>query len=108
MALALTRSASAPEFIEQPNAARLPIVAVLTGGETHDVKAYDDLMEERESDPGALLADKGYDSDAIRRDLRDRGTAPEILAKGNRKIRHCVDKALYAIRSRGLSVESAI
>ena len=59
MPLVLTRWATAPEFIEQPNAAGLPIAAVLTGGEPHDVKAYDDLMEERESDPGALLAAKG-------------------------------------------------
>jgi hypothetical protein len=35
-------------------------------------------MEQRDSDPGAMLMDKGYDSDAIRQDLRDRGTAPEI------------------------------
>jgi hypothetical protein len=27
---------------------------------------YADLMDERDSDPGTLLADKGYDSDAIR------------------------------------------
>ncbi len=38
-------------------------------------------MEQRDSDPGAMLADKGYDSDAIRQDLRDRGAAPEIPTK---------------------------
>ena len=82
------------------NADGLPSAVVLTGGETHDVKAYDDLMEERDSDPGALLADKGYDSDAIRQDLRDRGATPEIPTKRNRKIQHSVDKVLYALRSR--------
>ncbi len=82
------------------NADGLPIGVTLTGGETHDVKAYDDLMEERDSDPGALLADKGYDSDTIRQDLRDRGAAPEIPTKRNRKIQYSVDKALYALRSR--------
>ena len=28
--------------------------------------AYDGLMQQRDSDPGAMLADKGYDSDTIR------------------------------------------
>jgi hypothetical protein len=32
-------------------------------------------MAERDSDPDAMLADKGYDSDAIRQDLLDRGAA---------------------------------
>jgi transposase len=49
---------------------------------------------------GTLLADKGYDSDAIRQDLRDRGASPEIQTKQNRKIQYSVDKAIYALRSR--------
>jgi hypothetical protein len=39
---------------------------VLSEGEAHDVTADDELMEKRDSDPGAMLADKGYDSDAVR------------------------------------------
>jgi len=78
----------------------LPIGVVLTAGEAHDVTAYDDLMAERDSDPGVLLADKGYDSDAVRQDLRDRGTAPEIPTKRNRKVQHTVNKPLYALRAR--------
>jgi transposase len=73
---------------------------VLTGGEAHDVTAYDELMDQRDGDPGAMLADKGYDSDAIRHDLRDRGTAPEIPTKNNRKVQHSVSKPLYKLRSR--------
>jgi hypothetical protein len=56
---------------------------VLSEGEAHDVTAYDELMEQRDSDPGAVLADKGYDSNAIRQDLRDRGAAPVIPTKRN-------------------------
>jgi transposase len=82
------------------NADGLPIAAVLTAGEAHDVTAYDDLMDQRDSDPGALLADKGYDSDAIRQDLKDRGAAPEIPTKRNRIVQYCVDEPLYALRSR--------
>jgi transposase len=73
---------------------------VLTEGEAHDVTAYDDLMAQRDSDPGAMLMDKGYDSDAIRHDLHDRGTAAEIPTKRNRKVQHSVSKPLYALRSR--------
>jgi len=51
------------------NAAGLPIAATLTPGETHDVKAYDDLMVLRDRDPDLMLADKGYDSDALRQAL---------------------------------------
>jgi transposase len=82
------------------NALGLPIGAVLSEGEAHDVTAYDPLMEQRDSDPGVMLADKGYDSDAIRQDLRDRGTTPEIPTKRNRKVQHSVDKKIYALRSR--------
>jgi len=78
----------------------LPIAAVLSEGQAHDSTAYQALMEERDSDPGAMLADKGYDSDAIRQDLRDRGAAPEIPSKRNRKIQYSVSKRLYALRSR--------
>ena len=73
---------------------------MLSEGEAHDVTAYDDLMEQRDSDPGAMLADKGYDSDAIRQDLPDRGTAPEIPTKRNRTVQYLVNKSLYALRSR--------
>jgi IS5 family transposase len=55
-------------------------------GEAHDVTAYDGLMRQRDSDPGAMLADKGYDSDAIRHALQDSGAKPEIPTKGNRKV----------------------
>jgi transposase len=73
---------------------------VLTGGEAHDVTAYEALMEQRDSDPGAMLGDKGYDSDAIRHDLQDRGAAAEIPTKSNRKVQRSVNKTLYALRSR--------
>ena len=82
------------------NAVGLPIGAVLTEGEAHDVTAYDELMDQRDSDPGVMLMDKGYDSDPIRQDLRDRGTTPEIPTKRNRKVQHSVNKRLYKLRSR--------
>jgi transposase len=73
---------------------------VLTEGQAHDVTAYDALMEQRDSDPGVMLADKGYDSGRIRHDLHDRGAAPEIPTKSNRIVQHSVSKPLYTLRSR--------
>jgi transposase len=57
-------------------------------------------MEDRDSDPGVLLADRGYDSDAIRQDARDRGALPEIPTKRNRRVQHSVGRRLYALRNR--------
>ena len=57
-------------------------------------------MALHDSDPAVLLADRGYDSDAIRQDLVDRGAQPEIPTKRNRKVQHSVDKRLYALRAR--------
>jgi len=48
----------------------------VTGGEAHEVKGYDALMELHDINPDRLLGDKGYDSDDIRNDLADRGIEP--------------------------------
>ena len=82
------------------NADGLPIGLVLTPGEAHDTTAYSDLMDERDSDPAILLADRGYDRDAIRHHARERGAKAEIPTKRNRKVQHSVRRRLYALRSR--------
>ncbi|MFT8247351.1 IS5 family transposase [Roseomonas sp. BN140053] len=82
------------------NAHGLPVGLTLTPGEAHDSTAYARLMEERDSDPGILLADRGYDSDAIRQDARARGGRPEIPTRRNRRIQHSVQRPLYALHNR--------
>ena len=72
----------------------------MTPGEAHDSTAYTDLMDEHTADPDVLLADRGYDSDAIRDDVRARGGTPEIPTKRNRRVQHSVNSALYALRAR--------
>jgi transposase len=102
-ALGRSRDGFSTKIHVRCNAAGLPIGIVLSEGEAHDVTAYDGLMQQRDSDPGAMLADKGYDSDAIRHDfhdLRDSGATPEIPTKNNRKVQYSVSKPLYASRSR--------
>jgi IS5 family transposase len=72
----------------------------VTAGQEADCSNYEALMEARDSDPAIMLGDKGYDSDPIRQDLRDRGTVPEIPTKRNRHVQHSVSRPLYALRSR--------
>jgi len=57
-------------------------------------------MAEHDADPDVMLGDKGYDSDAIRDEVRARGGHPEIPTKRNRRIQHSVNRALYATRNR--------
>jgi transposase len=82
------------------NAEGLPIGLLLTAGEVHDSTVYPDLMAEHDNNPDVLLADRGYDSDAIREDVRARGGKPEIPTKKNRRLQHSVDRAIYALRNR--------
>lgn len=82
------------------NGEGLPLGFVITPGEAHDATAYDALMEQEDVRPKTLLADKGYDSDAIREDACFHGTNPVIPTKSNRKVQRPVDKELYALRNR--------
>jgi len=88
-------------FLEvSSNAHGLPIALHVTAGQEADCSNYAALMEARESDLAIMLADRGYDSDLIRQDLRDRGAVPEIPTKRNRYVQHSVSRPLYALRSR--------
>ncbi len=62
--------------------------------------SYTDHMQDDLPDPTALLADKGYDSDAIRADLEGRGVDRVIPTKSNRKVQRSISKAAYAMRNR--------
>jgi transposase len=99
-ALGRSRGGFSTKIHVRCNAAGLPIGIVLSEGEAHDVTAHDGLMQQRDSDPGAMLADKGYDSDAIRLDLLDSGATLEIPTKSDRKGQYSVSRPLYALRSR--------
>jgi transposase len=50
--------------------------------------------------PDALLADKGYDSDAIRTDLEQRRIKAVIPGRSNRKVAIHHDRILYKQRNR--------
>lgn len=63
------------------------------------MKGYGPLMDQPGPAPKVLLADKGYDSNAIRQDLKDRGVEPIIPFKRNRKVQEPIDGFLYALRN---------
>ena len=46
-----------------------------------------------------LVADKGYDSKALREWLEDRGTTAVIPPRKNRKVQYDYDKAVYKQRN---------
>ena len=82
------------------NAEGLPIALLLTPGEAHDSTVFADLMQAHDTDPKALLGDRGYDSDPIRDEILDRGGRPEIPTKKNRRVQYSVDRAFYAMPNR--------
>jgi hypothetical protein len=49
------------------NAIGLPVAMTLSPGEVSDVEGYEPVMDERGRMPKVLIADKGYDSDAMSR-----------------------------------------
>lgn len=71
----------------------------LTPGQTSDYLGYDAVMDDDLPQPKVLLADKGYDSDAIRDDVEARGGTSVIPARKNRKNPQPVDDFIYALRN---------
>jgi transposase len=53
-----------------------------------------------EQAPEALLADKGYDADAIRADLANRNIQAVIPGRSNRRVKINHDRVLYKQRNR--------
>ena len=82
------------------DAAGLPLAFHLTGGEAADCTQFETLGALTEVQPGYLIADKGYDSDAIRDSLCRAGVRPVIPPRSNRKAKIRWNKRLYRQRNR--------
>ena len=70
---------------------------MLTPGQSADITQAETLLAELE--PEAVLADKGYDSNALVATLEERGITPVIPSKANRKLPRKTDFALYRERN---------
>ena len=75
-----------------------PLRFLLTGGEVHESRTAEAMLDGVEGD--AVIADKAYDSNAIRDTVKVAGMKAVIPSKRNRSrhIRH--DKVLYRERNR--------
>ncbi len=57
-----------------------------------------DVLVDRIASAEILHADKGYDSDAVRRKIESKGAAPNIPPKTNRRWKNCFSPYLYGNR----------
>ena len=99
-ALGRSRGVLSTKINARTNAEGLQIGVVITPGQAHDVIAFPALMQEIDCDPEQMLGDKGYDSEAVRHEIEQRGGEAAIPSTATRKIQHAVDRALYALRNR--------
>ncbi len=76
----------------------LPIEFQLTGGEVHDAKAAPELILKLPKS-AYVIADKGYDSEDIREQIKEKGSIPNIPRKQNSKTGNAdIDWCLYKYR----------
>jgi putative transposase len=73
-----------------------PVRLRLTGGERHDMDQAEVLLAGFQ--PQYVVADKAYDSDPLRRQIRRQGAKPVIPARRGIRRRH-YDRARYKLRN---------
>ena len=73
-----------------------PLHFQITPGQRHDVSQAIEIISEIEAD--ALLADKGYDCDALRNHAQARSMTPHIPPRSNRIEARLYDAHLYKER----------
>jgi transposase len=80
------------------DAAGLPIALKLTEGQAHDGRSACDMLEAL-VEGQTLLADRAYDSDALRQSLDDQGAWANIKPMPNRKNVPAFSPFLYRYRN---------
>lgn len=75
-----------------------PLAFILTGGQAHDAPILPDLLGHPVA-PLAVVADKAYDSQAIRQAIRDDGALPVTPARVTAKNPPPHDERLYRLRN---------
>jgi transposase len=76
----------------------LPMDFLVTGGQVNDCTQAIELLRERKAK--WVLADKGYDSQAILDHIEAMGAVAVVPSKSNRKQQRIHDKELYRKRNR--------
>lgn len=75
-----------------------PLRIILSAGQVHDSKAVGDLLDGVQA--GGVIADKAYDSNAIRQTIADADMAAIIPSNRSRKIIIPHDILVYKTRNR--------
>lgn len=73
--------------------------AAITAGQVSDYTGYADTADADLPATRVLIADRGYDSDAIRQNVEAGGGAAVIPPRRNRKEQTPVDGFIYALRN---------
>ena len=76
----------------------LPIALKLTEGQAHDGRSASDMLDAL-ADGQILLADRAYDSDALRQSLAERGVWANVKPMPNRKNVPAFSSFLYRYRN---------
>ncbi len=69
----------------------------MTGGHVHDSQAVEDVLDTPKS-PLALTADKAYDSQKVRQQIKDEGALPVIPNRSNATKKAYCPKRFYRRR----------
>ena len=97
-AIGLSRGGNTSKIHLAVDSYGLPIEFIITGGEVHDSKAANELIELLPQGD-FVVADKGYDSEAIRETIRKRNSIPVIPRKKNSLLGNAdIDWCLYKYR----------
>jgi transposase len=80
------------------DACGLPILLKLTEGQAHDGRSAHDMLGSL-GRGDTLLADRGYDSDALRQDLAERGARANVRLMPHRVTLPPFNKRLYRKRN---------
>jgi transposase len=75
-----------------------PLRFILTGGEAHDVTTVPDLLADIAAT--GVIADRAYDSNAVRQRIANAGAAAIIPSKRSRTVLIPHDKIAYRLRNR--------
>lgn len=71
----------------------------ITAGQTSNCLGFDLVMADNLPAPSVLLADRGYDSNNIRKTMEVRDVLPVITVRKTRKFRVAVDRRLCRLRN---------
>lgn len=76
----------------------MPVKLKLTAGQAHDGRSAEDMLDDL-GDGQILLADRAYDSDAMREKLEQRGAWANVKPMPNRINIPAFDRFLYRFRN---------